>query len=302
MNRPPIFLIGCMRSGTTLLSRVLSAHPQIVLLGLELLDVWTEHGAAPCEERCEHRNASHFSATAQAQMTDFFETELKRSRSLRKHLGRAYRNLLYGYSRISYDWENAIALNKSPHLMNKVGYVNALFPNAHFIFILRDIFAHSASQKYLFEYGFEMYGRQRYVPDDENACWFYEDNAELSGTNVYPGNFQLIPEMWLRLNRLALSEIDKIEPERVSLLTYENLVKDQKTELIKLYSQLPLMEEYQGIISMLSERVIRNKNTTTKGDSLTKWQQQLNIAEKEAIDRVIRANKTDYETITDRFR
>ncbi|MBL4585459.1 MAG: hypothetical protein JKX84_00160 [Flavobacteriales bacterium] len=67
-----------MRSGTTLLSRLLSAHPQIVQLGFELMDVWTEIGDAPCENTCEFRDASHFSEKSRKRMTDYFNSELRR--------------------------------------------------------------------------------------------------------------------------------------------------------------------------------------------------------------------------------
>ena len=300
MERPPIFLVGCMRSGTTLLSRLISAHPQIVHLRFELLDVWTELGNAPCEGSCEYRDASHFSELAQTQMTDFFKAELKRSKSLRKHVRRAYYNLRHGHSRITYDWENAIVLNKSPHLMNKVGYVNSLFPDAHFIFIIRDIYAHSASQKYLFEYSYKAWSRQRYVPSDERGCWSYKDRAKLSGDNVCPGNFERIPEMWFRLNMLALNEIDKIDPARVSIVTYENLVLNQQAVLTDLYERLPLDSSHNHIIPSISQRVIGDKNTTTTGDSLTKWKNQLSEDEKDSIRRTISANQTDYDAILKR--
>ena len=249
---------------------------------------------------CEYRNENHYSRQAQQQMTAFFKEELNRSRSLRKHVRRAYYNLRFGHAKISYDWNNAIPLNKSPHLMNKIGYVKSLFPNAHFIFILRDINAQSASQKYLFESIKRLDGRQWFFPENEHGCWSYDHQPNEKRKLQALENFELIPRMWIRLNKLALTELDKINPQRVTKVTYESLVENQQEVMRQVFSQLPLLSKYDNVIPSISRTVIRDKNTSTTGNSLTKWQHQLSKKEKDSLKRVIGDNRSEYNWILDK--
>ena len=40
----PIFVTGCMRSGTTFLVDKMASHPQLLKIGVELNQVWTDLG------------------------------------------------------------------------------------------------------------------------------------------------------------------------------------------------------------------------------------------------------------------
>lgn len=300
MDRHPIFLIGCMRSGTTLLSRLLSMHPQIVPIGFELNDVWTEIGNAPCDKTCEFRDATHLSEDYRNNMERYFEQQLRKSKTLRSHVGRTANYFRYNYGRVSYDWRRAIVLNKSPHLMNKVGYLNSMFPRAHFILIIRDIYGHSSSQKVHFDLAYEKHGRQRFMPESEKGCWSYVDGADLPKENCYPGKFELIPQMWLRLNNLAIKELDKIESGKVSIISYEKLIENQSGTMQNLYSQLPLNAEHNSLLPGIAAKKVTVKNTTTEGDSIIKWKQELDESQKKTIRKAINENQDVYEQICNR--
>ena len=53
-----------------------------------------------------------------------------------------------------------------------------------------------------------------YLPSDEHACWTRIPEkavtSDMDKERIYPSNFALIPQMWLRLNALALKEIQTL--------------------------------------------------------------------------------------------
>src|SRR5690554_2697337 len=132
----PVFLIGMMRSGTTLLMNTLSEHPQLLKAGFELNNMWTEIGGAPCSGQCELRLASDLQAQYQNNVTAYFDRYIQKSKSFIRHLSRWSQKRHYGYGRIFYDWDNLFLMNKSPHLSNKISYINAMYPNAKFVVIV----------------------------------------------------------------------------------------------------------------------------------------------------------------------
>ena len=51
-----------MRSGTTFLVDKLSSHPQLLKIGVELNQVWTDIGGASIKGTCDHKVAADASA------------------------------------------------------------------------------------------------------------------------------------------------------------------------------------------------------------------------------------------------
>ena len=78
---PPVFLTGCMRSGTTFLADKLASHPQLLKIGVEMNDVWTDIGGASISGTCEYRNASHVTTEYTFQMTSYIQDFINESKS-----------------------------------------------------------------------------------------------------------------------------------------------------------------------------------------------------------------------------
>ena len=129
----PIFLVGLMRSGTTLLMNTLSEHPQLLKVGFELNKVWTDIGGAPCSVNCNERTEHDFNPVYANNMTSYFTEYIENSKTVKGHLARWFAKRHYGSGGIFYDWENVRVMNKSPHLSNKIRYINAMYPNAKYI-------------------------------------------------------------------------------------------------------------------------------------------------------------------------
>ena len=136
MTNAPLFVTGSMRSGTTFLVDKLSSHPQLLKIGVELNQVWTDIGGASIKGTCDHKVAADASAEYTYQMTTYFANFIQESQSFKRKAMRRYAKYFHGLGRASYDWENIIPVNKSPHLMNKLGYVGALFPKSTLLLIV----------------------------------------------------------------------------------------------------------------------------------------------------------------------
>ena len=295
---PPVFLTGCMRSGTTFLADKLASHPQLLKIGVEMNDVWTDIGGAAISGTCEYRNASHVTTEYTFQMTSYIQDFINESKSLKRAAMRSYLKFFHGLGRAEYDWNNLKPLNKSPHLMNKLSYVGGLFPSSILILIVRDIYSHSASMKYHFEKLHAFDGRSYFLEESPNSCYgrtFQNQNRE----RTFPGDFSIIPEMWMRMNELALKELDNAPFAKKIVISYEDLVRNQKGILLSLFKALDLEEMHHDEALKIASQGTVLVNTTTKGNPLTKWKDQLSNHEKSAIDKVLLDRESSYRFINE---
>lgn len=303
-KRLPIFIIGCMRSGTTFLVDKLTSHPQLLKIGSELNEVWTDIGGANCQETCEYKSAKDSNARFTYQMSNYFFEFIQQSKSIKRHLMRLSILLNHKKGRVFYDWKNIIPVNKSPHLMNKIGYVNALFPGSKMVLIIRDIYSHSSSMKAHFDVEFKRTNLVKVFPKDDKLCWGNVSKSEIKGIEsslTYPGNFSLIPEMWIRLNYLALKEIETLEANQRLIVCYEDLVTNQKEQIHATFKFIDLESKYKKEEEEIALSTMKFKNTSTKGDPLIKWKKHLTAIEIKDVETAIENNKSKYQFIINKL-
>ena len=298
ITNAPLFVTGCMRSGTTFLVDKLSSHPQLLKIGVELNQVWTDIGGASIKETCDHKVAADASAEYTYQMTAYFANFIQESRSFKRKAMRRYAKYFHGLGRASYDWENIIPVNKSPHLMNKLGYVGALFPKSTLLLIVRDVYSHSASMKYHFEKLHKADGRTYFMEDSPEACYSQSYGEVPEGKPSFPGDFSIIPALWIRMNTLAFKELNEATFQQKIVVSYEDLVTNQKGTLIAVFEALKLMPSHATASSEIAEKATVLVNTTTKGNPLEKWKDQLSSEEVDAIDSALSKHAEDYAFIT----
>jgi len=198
---------------------------------------------------------------------------------------------------VFYDWEHIIPVNKSPHLMNKIGYAHELFPKSKFILIIRDIYGYSSSMKIHLEEYSENTGKVYIKTNDDKDCWFRINPEEVSQFKSYPPDFEVIPEMWMRLNSLAIDEIRQIPENQYMIIHYENLISNQKQVLKQVFDFLELLPDHERSVEKIVEQTSSFKNTTTRGNPLNKWDRYLSKAEKDIIRSVISENRSKYDFI-----
>lgn len=291
-----------MRSGTSLLVDKISQHPQLLKVGMELNDIWTAIGQAPCVGYCEHRDESHASFAAAANMAHYFDRFVADARSTRRYIMRVSNLFRFGSGAFSYDWDHIIPVNKSPHLTNKIRYVHTLFPEAKIVLIIRAIEGHCASTKVFFDREYQLIQRVNYIPRDQHGCYTrfpegFQPEGVIPGRH-YPGDFSVIPEMWIRLNALGLREILSLPPEKYCIISYEDLVNRQPEVLQRLFDFLQLRAIHTAKAEKIKTSGLKIINTSTSGDPLKKWEKYLTAEEQEIMGQTIKNFQGDFDFIT----
>lgn len=107
--KPPIILFGNFRSGTTMLQKVISTHPDVVPL-YEPVGLWLYADPGRNHDEFEEKDA-----------TD------KVKRYVRSQF-------------LKYQQQNGnrVVAEKTPHNILRIPYVRAIFPEAHFLYIVRN--------------------------------------------------------------------------------------------------------------------------------------------------------------------
>jgi hypothetical protein len=243
----PIFLVGCMRSGTTLLADLLGWHPNIIHCPFELRGLWSREGKVPMASP----------KTLDRKCPCLIEADAKPYQA--ENLSRAFRGEMKK-NRGSKNIDNAFFLNKNPHLGNKLPFVNALFPDARFIWIYRDMPSVTASLK-------KILNRKviHYWPEKEEAeivrcweCFFNGIPHQVDRKRCFPGGeIKYIAEYWYETNRAISNFTKSIEPDRVFFIKEEELIKHPEKVLADCQSFL-------GLPIYLPENIIgkidRNRN------------------------------------------
>ncbi|MEZ4771901.1 MAG: sulfotransferase [Bacteroidia bacterium] len=298
----PLFIAGCMRSGTSLLVDKISQHPQLLKIGMELNDIWSAIGEAPCVGYCMHRDESHASFSAATNMAHYFDRFIADAKSGRRYLMRVSNLFRFGSGAFSYDWDHLIPVNKSPHLTNKLRYIHTLFPQSKIVLIIRSIEGHCASTKVFFDREYELLKRINYIPQDPKGCYtrFSEDITPegVIPDRCYPGDFSVIPEMWIRLNALGLRDLLSLPEDSVRIISYEDLVNRQSEVLGKLFDFLDLNPAHHNHSEKIKTSGLKVINTSTSGDPLKKWKKHLSDQELATINQTIENFRPDYDFIT----
>ncbi len=188
----PIFVVGTVRSATTIVARILGNHPDVCHpkhAHFELSPEWCDLAgisiAAPVTKKCHCPPLDASAAT---------ETVCESVRD-----GFADLCIVEGGRR------NSRFLNKSPHLWNKLPFVKAIFADAHLVVACRDIVSTVASTKLLWEWAESTFGVKHYLPIDPKQCWqcvWRDSTVELEPQRMFPGgDVAVLAEYWLRVYR-----------------------------------------------------------------------------------------------------
>ena len=302
---PPLFITGCMRSGTSWLVEKLSRHPQLFRIGTELNHIWTTIGGADCEKTCAYRNEEHLELQYAHNMNHYFSKMIRRGQSLKHQIIRLNEYWSRQRGRINYDWSDVVPMNKSPHLINKIRYVHAMYPNSKIILIIRDIYGQVASQKVFFDNHYRLNKRVNIMTPDPGNCWFSFRKSsipkEYSDFPRYPSDFSLLPQMWIRLNYLAIKELETLPSDSYRIVSFEKLLNDSNA-MQELFGFLELKENHSHWEKTISGMKKKVTNTTTSGDPMVKWRKMLSKDEIKTMLSVIEDDRSTYELIQSKIR
>lgn len=276
--RRPVFVVGAMRSGTTLLADTLGQSPHIAHCPFELKDLWSQAGVAMASPKTRDLQCRECDAVV--------ATPAMRDRLTESFLARM--------SALPGKHADAVLLNKNPHLCNKLPLVRALFPDARFIWIHRALPQTVASIKRLFA---EVQRRQSTwhcwpapAAAVRNRCWHACHSADalttLDADRVFPGgDIRYLAEYWLESNR-AVAEFFAQTPGAGVALSYEQFVKAPADALARLqgFVEVPFAALADNVAG-----VDRNRDQ--------EWSALLNAAEIDALAGFVEANGEEIDGI-----
>lgn len=292
---PPVFVTGCMRSGTTMLVNKLSQHPQLFKVGGELNTIWSKIGGARVYPINEYKSIEDASFEFSNNMTNYFTRSIEESKSFKRHVMRMVYLNKTGGGRVFYDWDRVKVLAKSPHLINKVGYLKGIYPKSKIVLIIRPIHEQVASLKM----HIISHNEVRALPKNEMESWRTPSTDPSEDLLIYPPDFKAIPQMWIRLNSLCIKELRKMNEDDYCIIKYDDLVNNEGKTIEKLYKFMDLSEVHEKEAQKIVEKSIKIYNTTTSGDPRQKWKKHLNDEEKKQIDDCIEEFRSDYDFILD---
>jgi hypothetical protein len=220
----PIFIVGCGRSGTTLLFYIFKKHPHLTGTtgypdGEDHLG-WIEHGnclISGLGERptidgghtgfhyCLHMNEQDVTAEIIDNMTSYYRDDVLSGNGSKR------------------------VLNKNPHLSNKLRYVRGIFPDAKFVHIIRDCLPVVSSWIQVMEHA--QPHQVLYFPQTEYPChWILPAPRNRARRAIfekedrmYPGGgAAMLVDFWATVNRnIPLQLWDS--PQQLLTVKYEDL-------------------------------------------------------------------------------
>lgn len=225
-----LFLVGCGHSGTTLLFNLLKSHPDVVATNGypdgEDHDGWIRHGSMPLAglglQGTERITVGHQRCLAMG------PGDATRDRVARL---RTY------YSRgILGPDQDRLAVNKCPHISNKLGYVGAVFRKARFVHVVRDVGPVVRGWLKVVDGSWE--GRLYWPAEADPCLWTLAPGEEpLFDADperfMTPERWQWFVHYWVETNR-CVADFAERNPDRVMVVRYEDLCLDRAGSLARL--------------------------------------------------------------------
>lgn len=228
-----LFVAGCGHSGTTLLFNLLKSHPMVMPTNGypdgEDHDGWIIHGDLPLagtaglpegERPCTGRGQRCLAAGAE-------EASADRVARLRRY----YRDeVLRGHT-------DRLAVNKTPHISNKLPFIARVFERTRFVHLVRDV--GPMVRGWLKEPSVQ--GGWLYWPEVPDPClWVVPPGAgpEFPADPdrfITPEAWRWLVHYWVETNR-TIATFAETAPERVLRLRYEDLCRDPAAVLDRLYA------------------------------------------------------------------
>jgi hypothetical protein len=256
--KPPIILFGNFRSGTTMLQKIIASHPEVVKL-YEPVGIWLYADPGRDNDEFDERDA-----------TDRVKKYIR---------GR--------FLKFQRENGNRTIVEKTPHNILRIPYVRAVFPEARFIYIVRDplSFVSSVELKwqrpvctrwvkkrlkttpitqihYYVGRLFKQQWNSRVLKRKYLPIWgpryrgIHQDRKELDMLTV-------IARQWARASAKAEKDLAQFAPGQVLRLRYEDFVDDPMPWLKKIC-------EHCGL--ELTAELARQVREMVKTDRKLKWQ------------------------------
>jgi len=256
--KPPIILFGNFRSGTTIVQEIVSIHPDVV--------GWYEP------------NSLWLYADPGRHHDEFEESDAT------DKVKRYIRNQFLKYQQ---QHGNCVVMEKSPHNILRIPYVKAIFPEATFLYMVRDPFSfissvelkwqkpvtgkgairrlketpisqvHHYVGKYIRQQFYKRVLRRKYL-----SAWgprYKRMEEDLKTFDM----FTIISRQWSEASKKAEKDLALFEKGEVLRLRYEDFVEDPVSDLERICAHCGLE---------MTNDMVKAAKETVKSDRKLKWQ------------------------------
>ncbi len=245
--KKPLIIIGCPRSGTTLLFTILSQSKELFSLYRESWNVYREgykqgllnqdaeddviHESAATKELIELFRAEFHKYSVNNEALAFWTANHYRFRLISAHLPvpNPLAPILKGVNAMAKNYDYRL-LEKTPRNCFRVGFMNKIFPDAKFVFISRDGKSNISS---LIEGWKRNAGRIKHQRYPEINIDFNFNNFDYAkweyvlppGWKDFNGKSleETCAHQWVQSNHYAVEGLNQISQDRVIKIKYEDL-------------------------------------------------------------------------------
>lgn len=256
--RPPIILFGNTRSGTTLVQNLLGVHPEVVEW-YEPRTLWLYADPGRRHDEFDESDASD----------------------------KVRRYIRARFLKYQQQHGNCIVMEKTPANILKIPYVRAIFPEATYLFIVRNPFSYISSVEMKWQRTLSMQGVRRRLQSTPptqlhyylgRLLWSHFSKKVLRRKyqSVWGPRYQgmdqdlktqdlltVIARQWAICSRKAETALAQFEPGRVLRLKYEDFVVDPVTDLARICAHAGLE---------MTPEMVAAAQAWVKPDRQLKWQ------------------------------
>ncbi len=231
----PVFLIGCSRSGTTILGEILGEHKSISYLN-EPRYIW--HKAYP-EFNIWNKNTEFPKLVARKEDVDSEKNVILERLLLREQVIN----------------NGLLLLEKLPTNSFRLDFLNCVFPNARYVYLHRNGLEVAQSIKVMCDNG-PWWGKHKWKLICELA-----EGLDLKNKNLT--NFEKGLLEWRYSIQFSESFFSKMENNKYYCLSYQTFLEDPKVQVENIYNYLGLSYT-EKFTNQITKKIRRRKKSTLK--------------------------------------
>jgi len=225
----PAFIVGSPRSGTTFLGQVLERHPDVLYLN-EPKWFWSAI--------CPQSDSYGVAGNAEKAQIELSREEATERMKRQAHAGVAY---------LMAEQKRTRLVEKTPDNAARIAWLDAIFPDARFIHLLRD--PHDAALS--LDRALAKWFPRGWKGTPQFNVWQRHclRRADLAGVwQEAATNYQRGLIIWRELNRLAAGQAESLPALRYQVVRYESLMAEPATQLRNLLEFLQL-DDCESMVS-----------------------------------------------------